>query len=143
MREIYRERKRNRGTERARERGTISEFWLLGCSCGSRSESHVICHHYSFYQITYVFHLSNAIQHFIYFNRKMYFIFVRQRDLCCRRTYNQYIHIYIYITRFICSITARFIAANTAAMYKGTSLIRKRYPVGPYSRTMPRLLWWS
>jgi len=27
--------------------------------------------------------------------------------------------------------------------YRGTSLIRKRHPVGPYSRTMPRLLWRS
>ena len=25
--------------------------------------------------------------------------------------------------------------------YRSTSLIRKRRPVGPYSRTMPRLLW--
>jgi len=27
--------------------------------------------------------------------------------------------------------------------YRGTSLIRNRHPVGPYSRTMPRLLWRS
>ena len=27
--------------------------------------------------------------------------------------------------------------------YRGTSLIRKRHPVGPYSRVMPRALWWS
>ena len=26
---------------------------------------------------------------------------------------------------------------------RGTSLIRKPHPVGPYSRTMPRALWWS
>jgi len=26
--------------------------------------------------------------------------------------------------------------------YRGTSLIRNRHPVGPYSRTMPRLIWW-
>jgi len=25
--------------------------------------------------------------------------------------------------------------------YKGTSLIRNRAPLGPYSRSMPRLLW--
>ena len=25
--------------------------------------------------------------------------------------------------------------------YRGTSLIRNRHPVGPYSRTMPRLIW--
>ena len=27
--------------------------------------------------------------------------------------------------------------------YKGTSLIRKRTPLGPYSRTLPRFLWGS
>jgi len=27
--------------------------------------------------------------------------------------------------------------------YRGTSLIRNRHPVGPYSRTMSRLLWRS
>jgi hypothetical protein len=26
--------------------------------------------------------------------------------------------------------------------YRGTSLLRNRCPVAPYSRTMPRLLWW-
>ena len=29
------------------------------------------------------------------------------------------------------------------AKYRGTSLIRKRLPLGPYSRPMPRALWWS
>ena len=28
-------------------------------------------------------------------------------------------------------------------VYRGTSLIRNRQPVGPYSRTMPTLLWRS
>jgi len=28
-------------------------------------------------------------------------------------------------------------------VYRGTSLIRKLTPLGPYSRTMPRGLWWS
>ena len=28
-------------------------------------------------------------------------------------------------------------------LYRGTSLIRKHHPVGPYSTTMPRLLWRS
>jgi len=32
---------------------------------------------------------------------------------------------------------------DRARGYRGTSLIRNRHPVGPYSRTMPRLLWWS
>ena len=27
--------------------------------------------------------------------------------------------------------------------YRGTSLIRNSAPVGPYSRTIPRALWWS
>jgi len=27
--------------------------------------------------------------------------------------------------------------------YRGTSLIRNRHPIGPYSRAMPRLLWRS
>ena len=27
-------------------------------------------------------------------------------------------------------------------VYRGTLLIRKRLPLGPYSRTMPRALWW-
>ena len=27
--------------------------------------------------------------------------------------------------------------------YRGTSLMRKHLPLGPYSRTMPRALWWS
>ena len=27
--------------------------------------------------------------------------------------------------------------------YRGTSLIRKRRPLGPYRRTMPMALWWS
>ena len=26
--------------------------------------------------------------------------------------------------------------------YRGTSPIRNRTPLAPYSRTMPRLLWW-
>ena len=28
-----------------------------------------------------------------------------------------------------------------ARVYKGTSLIRQRLPVGPYSRAIPRALW--
>ena len=30
-----------------------------------------------------------------------------------------------------------------AGPYRNTSLIRKRPPLGPYSRHMPRALWWS
>ena len=28
-------------------------------------------------------------------------------------------------------------------LYRGTSLIRNSGPLGPYSRTLPRALWWS
>ena len=28
-------------------------------------------------------------------------------------------------------------------VYRGASLIRNRAPLGPYSRTTPRVLWWS
>ena len=27
--------------------------------------------------------------------------------------------------------------------YRGTSLIRNSAPLGPYSRAMPRVIWWS
>jgi len=30
-----------------------------------------------------------------------------------------------------------------AGLYMGTSLIRNTPLLGPYSRTMPRALWWS
>ena len=30
-----------------------------------------------------------------------------------------------------------------AVTYRGTSLIRNNALLGPYSRTMPRALWWS
>ena len=29
------------------------------------------------------------------------------------------------------------------ARYRGTSPIQKRLPVGPYSRAIPKALWWS
>jgi len=29
------------------------------------------------------------------------------------------------------------------SLYRGTSLIRNSAPLGPYSRAMPRALWWS
>ena len=36
------------------------------------------------------------------------------------------------------------VAATIARIshYRGTSLIRKRLPLGPYTRTMPRDMWW-
>ena len=33
--------------------------------------------------------------------------------------------------------------ASGVVLYRGTSLTRKRAPLGPYSRTMPRALWRS
>ena len=33
--------------------------------------------------------------------------------------------------------------SHEAPLYRGTSLIRNRHPVGPYSRTLPKLLWLS
>ena len=33
--------------------------------------------------------------------------------------------------------------AKRVMVYRGTSLIRKRLSLGPYSRPMPRALWWS
>ena len=32
--------------------------------------------------------------------------------------------------------------SRARAQYRGTSLIRKRPPLGPYSRPVPRSLWW-
>ena len=32
---------------------------------------------------------------------------------------------------------------HTLKRYRGTSLMRDSAPLGPYSRTMPRALWWS
>ena len=35
------------------------------------------------------------------------------------------------------------VGLGTSPMYRNTSLIRNHLPVGPYSRAMPRALWWS
>ena len=35
------------------------------------------------------------------------------------------------------------VKANEVPPYRGTSLIRNSSPLGPYSRLMPRALWWS
>ena len=32
---------------------------------------------------------------------------------------------------------------SEVAVYRGSSSIRNRLPVGPYSRAMPRTIWWS
>ena len=41
------------------------------------------------------------------------------------------------------SLSANAVAAADGAMYRGTSLTRKRLNLGSYSRHMPRALWWS
>jgi len=41
-------------------------------------------------------------------------------------------------------LSMRYKSVNfRAKKYKGTSLIRNSAPLGPYSGTMPRALWWS
>ena len=34
-------------------------------------------------------------------------------------------------------------AGEMTVAYRGTSLVRKCLPLGPFSRHMPRALWWS
>ena len=34
-------------------------------------------------------------------------------------------------------------SALPGTCYRGTSLMRDRLPLAPYSRPMPRALWWS
>ena len=34
------------------------------------------------------------------------------------------------------------LSTRIASVYRGTSLIRKRIPLKPYRRPMPRVLWW-
>ena len=50
----------------------------------------------------------------------------------------------------ICSICPKLVGVSrvmpsggTLAVYRGTSLIRNTPLLGPYSRTIPRVLWWS
>ena len=38
-------------------------------------------------------------------------------------------------------VVALTLASIGVGAYRGTSLMRKRTPLGPYSRTMPRALW--
>jgi len=46
-------------------------------------------------------------------------------------------------TKSVSRMLAMFSAKTPAVAYRGTSLIRNNAPLGPYSRTMPRALWWS
>ena len=40
-----------------------------------------------------------------------------------------------------CFLSARY--PFKVPLHRGTSLIRKYHPLGPYSSAMPRALWWS
>ena len=40
-------------------------------------------------------------------------------------------------------ITKQKVFCTGPLRYRGTSLIRNRAPLGPYSRTIPRVIWWS
>jgi len=45
--------------------------------------------------------------------------------------------------RHRCNIRAVLNEGQSQDAYRGTSLIRNSAPLGPYSRNMPRALWWS
>ena len=53
------------------------------------------------------------------------------------------IHPEVYYEALLCEekVPRRLAAADTYA-YRGTSLIRNCASLGPYSRTIPRALWW-
>ena len=58
--------------------------------------------------------------------------------------YYIYIHIYIYILCIVCVLRFVFrFSVRLSGLYKGTSLRRNVLFLGPYSRPMPRILWWS
>ena len=46
-------------------------------------------------------------------------------------------------TRAECGLLNQDLDAGVSLHYRGTSLIRKRLPLGPYSSPMPRALWCS
>ena len=43
----------------------------------------------------------------------------------------------------ICRLAFDLGGESDVSDYRGTSLIRNSAPLGPYSRTIPRVLWWS
>ena len=43
----------------------------------------------------------------------------------------------------LCPVSASVKGVFSIVKYRGTSLIRKNLTLGPYSRLMPRALWWS
>jgi len=45
--------------------------------------------------------------------------------------------------RQVGSIALWVSVSGVGLVYRGTSLIRNSAPLGPYSRNMPRALWWS
>ena len=40
-------------------------------------------------------------------------------------------------------VALRLRIPGAAGIYRGTSLFRKRSPLGPYRRPLPRVVWWS
>jgi len=44
---------------------------------------------------------------------------------------------------FVNAFPLRVDSLIPASTYRGTSLIKNSHPLGPYSRPMPRALWWS
>ena len=47
----------------------------------------------------------------------------------------------LYMAAMLISTQASLLSAD--ASYRGASLIRNCAPLGPYSRIMPRALWWA
>ena len=45
------------------------------------------------------------------------------------------------VTTFECP--SHLFRGSGVGLYRGTSLIRNNPTLGPYSRTIPRVLWWS
>jgi len=69
-------------------------------------------------------------------------------------TYTHNIYIYIHVRVCVCVCVCVCVALmplychplfllNPFQVYRGTALIRNTLPLGPYSRPMPRALWWS
>ena len=54
-----------------------------------------------------------------------------------------HIYIYIYIYSYVVPLDPRVPERGGSQRYRGTSLIRNRLLLGPYSRTMPRTIQWT
>ena len=66
---------------------------------------------------------------------------VKLHKPCC---FNPPKYVPLRITESACALSFNLAAFTQGPpMYRGTSLIRNRLPLGPYSRPMPRVLWRS